>query len=123
MKPTEQNKQTDGQIEEPAAYEITKIVGSNSLTFEQESDQDVYVIETLDVSNVFKIETPNTSNVYEIAKRADPNVYEIEDPRLLAKLNLPTAQSIAKDPEQNNTYSSLQSSSGVMESNYSRLKR
>ena len=111
MKPTEQKKQKNGQIEEPVAYKITKIVGSNSNTFEQESDQDVYVIETLDVPNAFEIKTPNTSNVYKIAKLADPNVYKVEDQTLLAKLNLPTAQLIERDSEQNNTYSSLQSSS------------
>ena len=112
LKSTEQNKLEDESVNEPVAYDSAQINCSNANTFEQASDQDVYVIET-----------PDVSNGYEIAMRADPNVCQIEDLSSHAESNLQTALSIDDNPEQSNTYSSLQSSSGVMESNYSRLKR
>ena len=112
LKQAEQDKQADELVEEPVGYDVTQINGSNACRFEQVSDQSVYVIEKQYVSNAF-----------EIAMRTDPNVYEIEDPRLHADLNLPTSQSIERNPEQNNTYSSLQSLNGAVESTYSRLER
>ena len=54
--------------------------------------------------------------------RADPSVYKIEDPRLGADSNLPTAQSIEGEFEVGDTNSSLLSSSDAMESAYSKLE-
>ena len=112
LKQAEQDKQADELVDEPVGYDVARTHDSNACRFEHVSNQDVYVIETPDVLNAHKI-----------AMRADPNVYEIEDPRLHAKPNFPTAQSLKRDLEQNNPYSSLQSSNGAVESTYSRLER
>ena len=112
LKSTEQNKLEDELVEVPVAYDIAQIDDSKAQKFEQVSDQDLYVIET-----------PDVSNAYEIAMQADPNVYKIEDSSQHAESNLPAAQSIEGNPKLNNTYSSLQSSGGVVESAYSKLKR
>ena len=112
LKSTKQNKLEDESVEEPVAYDYAQTNRSNAKTFEQAPDRDVHVTET-----------PEVSNAYAIATRTDPNLYEIEDLSQHAASNLPTALSVENEPEQNNTYSSLQSSSGVVESPYSKLER
>ena len=112
LKSTEQNKLEDELVEVPVSYDIAQIDDSNAQRFGQVSDQDVHVIET-----------PDIPNAYEIAMRADPKVYKLEDSSQHAESNLPAAQSIEENPELNNTYSSFQSSGGVVESAYSKLKR
>ena len=72
---------------------------------------------------MYVIETSDVSNAYNIATRAETNVYEIEHPKLHADSNLSTAQSIETKQELRNIYSSLQPSSGVVESTNSRLDR
>ena len=99
--PAAQNKQQDELAEEPVAYDIAQIDGSNAQRFEQAYDQDVY----------------------EIATPGDQNLYELEDAMQHAESNLSTAQSCKDVLEQSNTYSSLQSSSDVVESTYSKLER
>ena len=111
LKSMEQNKLEDELVEKTVAYDIAQIDGSNTCRFDQASDQDEYVIE---ISNVL--------NSFAIAMRTDPNVYEIKDAIQHAESNLPMAHSIEGDPEQNNTYSSLQSSGDDVESTYSRLE-
>ena len=112
LKSTKQNKLEDDSVEEPVAYDYAQTNRSNAKTFDQAPDRDMYVTKTRDVSNA-----------YAIATRADPNLYEIEDLSQDAASNLPTALSVEDKPKQNNTYSSLQSSSGVVESTYSKLER
>ena len=104
----EQNKLKN----EPAAYDMTQIDGSNAYNFVQPSGQDVY-----------EIETQNASNVYNIATSGDPNVYEVEERCQHANSNLQTAHSFEDEQGHSNTYSSLQSSNDVVESMYSILER
>ena len=106
------DKQGDKLGKEPVAYEIAQGKGSNAYELEQASNQDTYAIET-----------PGVSNAYEIASPADQNVYEVEDSLHHAQSNFPTTHSIEGNAGQNDTYSSLQSSSDVVESTYSKLKR
>ena len=112
LKSTEQNKLEDESLEGPVAHDTAQIDSSNAHTFEQTSDQLVNVIET-----------PDVSNAYEIPMRAESNVYEIEYSSQHAESNPPTAHSIEGNSEQNNTYSSLQSSNGEVEGTYSKLER
>ena len=84
MKSTEQNEQADELVaRSQLPTTLHKQMASMLEDFEQASDQNMYVVETSDVSNA-----------YEIAMRADTNVYEIEHPKLHADSNLSTAQSI-----------------------------
>ena len=114
LKQAKQNthENTSKLEEEPVAYDIAEIDGSNGFRFKQASNQDEYVIQTQDVSNA-----------HEIAMRADPNVYEIEDLAGLHTESNLRAQSFEGEGELGNTYSSLQSSSDVVESMYSQLER
>ena len=146
VKQAKQSKQENKPVEEPVVYDFAQIDDSDSQTFEQAPDHDVYKMATTDVSNAYEIETSDVSNPYEIeasdvsnvyknetsdvpnlseiATLADPNVYEIEDHLTQpAESNLSTAQSIEGEPEHSNTYSSLQSSSDAVESTYSKLER
>ena len=109
-KPRAQAKQGDKLGKEPVAYEIAQIKESNVYELEQASNQDTYAIET-----------PGVSNAYKIASPADQNVYEIEDSLHHAQSNFAATHSIKRNPEQIDTYSSLQSSSDVVESTYSKI--
>ena len=111
-KPRAQDNQGDKLGKEPVASEIAQIKGSNVYELEQAPNQDTYAIET-----------PGVSNAYEIASPADQNVYEIEDSLHHAQCNFAATHSIKGNPEQIDTYSSLQSSSDVVESTYSKLER
>ena len=112
FKSTEQNKHEGELVENRGVYDIAQLDGSNAHSFEQASDQEVYVIET-----------PDVSNAYAIVTGADPHVHKIKDSSQHPESNLPTAHSIEENSEQNNNYSSLLSSSGVMECTYSKLER
>ena len=61
----EQEKHDNESVEEPVAYDIAQIDGSNAQTFEQASDQDVYEIATPGDPNVFYSSLQSSGDVVE----------------------------------------------------------